>query len=92
MRIGNPATRRSAAGSGWPSWIRQTSVLVPPMSKVTQSGHPAETAAADAARTPPAGPDSRRATGRAAASARGTRPPAEVMTRTSSANSVSAAR
>ena len=61
----DPATRRWAAGSGRPPRIRQTSVLVPPMSRVTQSANPAADPAADAASTPPAGPESRRATGRA---------------------------
>ena len=67
-RIGNPATRRSPAGAGRPPSTRQTSVLVPPMSKVTASSNPAPRAAAAAAMTPPAGPDSNKATGRSAAS------------------------
>jgi hypothetical protein len=37
------------------------------MSKLTASANPASTAAADAARTPPAGPDSKRAAARAVA-------------------------
>ena len=45
IRIGSPATRRWAAGSGRPPRIRHTSVLVPPMSKLTQSGNPAAAAA-----------------------------------------------
>jgi hypothetical protein len=61
--------------------MRHTSVLVPPMSKVTQSGNPAAAAMRDAASTPPAGPDSRRATGCAAASDNGVRPPAQVGVR-----------
>ena len=69
-RAAGPAGRptvRWAAGSGRPSRTRQTSVLVPPMSKVTASGKPAATAAAAPASTPAAGPDSSRAAGRSAA-------------------------
>ena len=84
-RIGNPAARRPAAGSGTPSRTRHTSVLVPPMSKVMAPSKPAATAAADPAITPPAGPDSSNATGRSAASPVGMSPPAEVITSTSSA-------
>ena len=85
-RTGKPPAIRPGAGSGTQPRMRQTSVLVPPMSKVTASVNPAAAAWAAAATTPPAGPDSRRATGRSAASVAGTRPPAEVITTTSSAN------
>ena len=84
IRIGKPATRRSAAGSGRPPRMRQTSVLVPPMSKVTQSANPA--AAAGGRRRQHAAGRARsrsRRPGRRGRSSSGTKPPAEVMTSTS---------
>ena len=89
---GRPPTVRWAAGSGRPSMTRHTSVLVPPMSKVTASGKPAATAAAAPASTPAAGPDSSRAAGRSAASSSGTSPPADVITSTSGAKAASRCR
>ena len=62
-RTGNPATVRSAAGSGAPPRTRHTSVLVPPMSKVTASAKPHAAATSAAAATPPAGPESSRVAG-----------------------------
>jgi hypothetical protein len=52
-----------------------TSVLVPPMSKVRKSRKPACSAAHAAPVTPPAGPDSSRVTGLAAATDAEARPP-----------------
>ena len=92
MRIGSPATDRSPAGSGAPPCTRHTSVLVPPMSKVTASGQPLATAEAAAARTPPAGPLSSSAAGIRAPSSRVARPPADVITSTSSATPASPSR
>ena len=85
-RTVNPPTSRSAAGAGAPPRIRQTSVDVPPMSKVTASANPLAAAAAAPARTPPAGPDSSSEAGSSAASAAGSSPPADVMTSTSAAS------
>ena len=48
-RMGNPATSRPGAASGTPPRTRQTSVDVPPMSKVTQSANPLAVATAAAA-------------------------------------------
>jgi hypothetical protein len=87
-RTGYPAAVRPAAGSGSPPSTRQTSVLVPPMSNVTASEKPQAAATAAPARTPPAGPDSSRATGRSAAAPAGSNPPAEVITSTCSADRV----
>ena len=73
--------RARPAGAGRPSSTRHTSVLVPPMSKVTASGHPLATAAAAAGQHA-----ARRAataaatTGCSAAASAGTRPPADVIT------------
>src|SRR2546421_3580132 len=91
-RKGRPAIVRWAAGSGTPPRTRHTSVLVPPMSSVITSGNPAAMAAAAPAWTPPAGPDSSSVAGLAAAWSIGTRPPADVITRTSSAMVASRAR
>ncbi len=92
---GAPAARRPTArppARARRPRTRHTSVLVPPMSKVTASGKPHASAMAAAAATPPAGPDSRSDTGTSAARSMGTSPPAEVITATSSAASASAAR
>ncbi len=85
-RTGSPATRRVPVGAGTPPCTRHTSVLVPPMSNATASPKPHARATAAAARTPPAGPERSRRAGCAAASDNGTRPPADVITSTSSAS------
>ena len=90
-RAGRPP-RAGPPARGRPSRIRQTSVLVPPMSKLRASGQPQATATADAARTPPAGPESSRAAGTSTTSAAGTSPPALVITSTSPASPVSRRR
>ena len=72
------------AGAGTPSRTRHTSVLVPPMSNDTASRKPHASATTAAARTPATGPDSSNEAGRRTASSSGTRPPADVITRTSS--------
>jgi len=90
--MGNPATARCAAGAARPSSTRQTSVDVPPMSKVTASENPAAPATAAAASTPPAGPDRSRAAGFFAAASTGTRPPADVNTSTDGASGTRASR
>src|SRR5207245_3347618 len=89
-RIGKPATTRSEAGSGTRPRTRHTSVLVPPMSKLTASAKPHAAAISAAARTPPAGPDSNNDA--AGAPDTGTSPPAEVMTSASDANAASCIR
>ena len=75
-RSGRPPTRRSALRPATPSRIRQTSVDVPPMSKLIASGMPAATTAA----TPPAGPDRSSRAGCAAASSRSHTPPFDCIT------------
>ena len=92
MRTGNPPTSRHGAGAGTPPAIRQTSVDVPPMSKLTAFGCPLAAATAAAALTPAAGPDSNNDTGRSVARASGTRPPADVMTSTAGATPARRAR
>ena len=81
-RIGNPPTVRAGAGSGTPPRTKQTSVLVPPMSKVTASGIAARgrDRGAGAHATGRSRQQQRR--GHAAASPTPTSPPADVITST----------
>ena len=83
---------RSDVGSGTRPRMRHTSVLVPPMSKLTASANPHAAAMSAAARTPPAGPDSNSAAAARAPPATGTSPPAEVITSASGANASSCMR
>ena len=67
-------------------------MLVPPMSKDTASRNPHASATNAAACTPATGPDRSNEAGRSTASSSGTRPPADVITRTSFANAASPGR
>ena len=79
-RTGRPASLESVEISAAPPVIRQTSVVVPPMSKLKTLSSPSEAATWAAAETPAAGPDSAMASGRRAAASGEAMPPAECMT------------
>ncbi len=66
--------------SAAPSTTRQTSVVVPPMSKVSARANPLSRASCTQADTPAAGPDIAMVIGRARAAASGTMAPAEWNT------------
>jgi hypothetical protein len=74
-RTGKPATLRPKAISALPSRTRQTSVEVPPMSKVMRSSRPERAPAATAPTTPAAGPESAVRIGISAARPTDMRPP-----------------
>ena len=57
VRIGRPSISLSEASDGRPSCTRQTSVEVPPMSKVMRSLKPERAACRVAPTTPAAGPE-----------------------------------
>ena len=65
-RTGKPATACSAVTAGAPSRIRHTSVLVPPMSKLSASGKPQARPPRPRPARPPAGPESSSAAGSSA--------------------------
>ncbi len=79
-----PAISYSFVLSGWPGQ-RETSVLVPPMSKESTRSNPNRCAASRAATTPPAGPDKIVWTGSRAARSTEKAPPLEAMIRTRAA-------
>ena len=72
-----------AAVMGMRPGQRQTSVLVPPMSKVTRSPRPVRRATWRPAAMPPAGPDSTAPAARRADSRIGATPPCDCMISTS---------
>ena len=74
-RIGRPATARSRATSALRSRTRETSALVPPMSRVMRSRGPERSPASIAPTTPAAGPERAVRTGRVRARAGDMRPP-----------------
>ena len=67
-------------------------MLVPPMSNDTASRKPHASATKAAACTPATGPDRSNEAGRLTASSSGTRPPADVITKTSFASDASPGR
>ena len=71
---------RSAVNAGRPASTSDTSVLVPPTSKVTRSGTPAAAPITAAPTTPAAGPDTQVRTGNRAAVSIGISPPFEWKT------------
>ena len=71
---------RVSVVSATPSTIRHTSVVVPPMSKVSTRPRPKLRATRTAAATPAAGPDIAMTIGRSRATAIGAMPPAEWNT------------
>src|SRR5258705_12625641 len=77
---GNPATEASFVVRACPRQ-RETSVEVPPMSKVMMSRVPATAQTRSAPTTPPAGPERIARTGSAAAVPADTDPPLDCMTR-----------
>ncbi len=79
-RRGTPATTASVVVCTRPATTGATSVLVPPMSKVSTSGYPERPATYDAPTTPPAGPDSTNRAGCVAAVALSVTPPEDCMT------------
>ena len=68
---------RPSVISAWPSTIRQTSVVVPPMSKVSIRDVPSWRAMLTDAETPAAGPDIAITSGRRFTAEIGTMAPAE---------------
>ena len=70
---------RADVTSGAPDVIRQTSVLVPPVSSVMTFGSCRSPATATAAMTPAAGPEFSICAGRSAAGPAGRRPPFDCM-------------
>ena len=82
--IGMPCSSSiSAVTAGTPSSTRPTSALVPPVSKVIRSRHPAARPMAAAAMTPEAGPESTVLTAFAAAERAETLPPLPWITSSS---------
>ncbi len=79
-RNGRPASMRVSVISAAPSTTRHTSVVVPPMSKVSARGNAISRANCTQADTPAAGPDIAMVIGRARAAASGTIAPAEWNT------------
>src|SRR5436190_273335 len=77
---GKPATEASFVVRASPRQ-RETSVEVPPISKVMMSRKPAAAQTRRAPTTPPAGPERMARTGSAAAVAADTDPPFDCMTR-----------
>src|SRR5207253_6780 len=81
VRTGWPPRRRSDTVSTRPARMRQTSVDVPPISKVTASATPVRAPTACAAATPPAGPDISIASGTLRAPAGVAMPPLDCVSR-----------
>ena len=81
VRTGWPPRRRSDTVSTRPARMRQTSVDVPPISKVTASATPVRAPTACAAATPPAGPDISIASGTLRAPAGVAMPPLDCIRR-----------
>ena len=77
--MGRWSMRPWVVTTGRPRWIRATSQLVPPMSKVMRSSMPALPLAATDEITPPAGPESTVATGMRAAVRKVETPPLDCM-------------
>ena len=72
-------TSRDVARIGWPSTIRPTSKLVPPMSLVMMFLKPSRSPSFCEASTPPAGPEVSRLAAWNAASRAGSTPPPDSM-------------
>ena len=79
-RTGRPASLESVEISAAPRTTRQTSVVVPPMSKLKTLSRPSVAATCWAAEIPAAGPESAIDKGRRAAASGEAMPPAECMT------------
>ncbi len=79
-RIGTPATTASVVVCASPPTIGATSVLVPPMSKLSTSAYPLAAATWAAPTTPPAGPDSTHDAAASAAASSSTTPPDDCIT------------
>ncbi len=77
---GTPATCASVVVSARPETIAATSVLVPPMSKLSTSAKPLAAATHEAPTTPPAGPDRTQAAPLRAACSSSSTPPDERIT------------
>ncbi len=78
-RSGMPSISRSKASVGAPSLTKDTSVLVPPMSKVTSEDSPRCRPSQTAPITPALGPDSTVRTGARTASSREMVPPLDWL-------------
>ncbi len=76
-RSGRPPIMRVSVISAAPSTMRQTSVVVPPMSKVSTRGRARSRAMRAEAETPAAGPDMAMTSGRRFTAGTGTMAPAE---------------
>ena len=82
VRFAYGPTNCSLVSGTTSSSMRQTSVLVPPMSQVMRLGRSSRRPRSAAAATPPAGPDSTVATGSRRARSAVATPPFEVMMNT----------
>ena len=79
VRTGRPSIVDWPVSSGSPAWMRHTSVLVPPMSKVMRLANPDCTDWRTAPMTPAAGPENSAVTGLRRMPVLGRRPPLDCM-------------
>ena len=85
-RLGKPVTCCSVVSGRTRSSIKQTSVLVPPISQVIKFESPVSLPSSMAAATPPAGPDNTVCTGNSPARFGPTTPPFDVIRKMAPAN------